>query len=93
MATPGSSFTPTPLGHEDNLEVRRHPWANTLQAFVAATNPYWAANFRSDPGAAKAHATLLLHAYPTAGLMKIPLSGKFGENDPTNYFSRISYNL
>ncbi|GFU91328.1 hypothetical protein TNCV_2540961, partial [Trichonephila clavipes] len=20
MATPGSSFTPTPLGHEDNLE-------------------------------------------------------------------------
>ncbi|GFW28963.1 hypothetical protein TNCV_202861 [Trichonephila clavipes] len=21
MATPGSSFTPTPLGHEDNLEV------------------------------------------------------------------------
>ncbi|GFX56430.1 RNase H domain-containing protein [Trichonephila clavipes] len=25
MATPGSSFTPTPLGHEDNLEVRHHP--------------------------------------------------------------------
>ncbi|GFW69912.1 hypothetical protein TNCV_1403651 [Trichonephila clavipes] len=22
MATPGSSFTPTPLGHEDNIEVR-----------------------------------------------------------------------
>ncbi|GFT99509.1 uncharacterized protein TNCV_3239541 [Trichonephila clavipes] len=22
MATPGSSFTPTPLGHEDNLGVR-----------------------------------------------------------------------
>ncbi|GFT96054.1 hypothetical protein TNCV_313301 [Trichonephila clavipes] len=22
MATPGSSFTPIPLGHEDNLEVR-----------------------------------------------------------------------
>ncbi|GFV03333.1 hypothetical protein TNCV_4019301 [Trichonephila clavipes] len=31
MATPGSSFTPTPLGHEDNLEVRHHPLANTLQ--------------------------------------------------------------
>ncbi|GFS57076.1 hypothetical protein TNCV_4238581 [Trichonephila clavipes] len=31
MATPGSSFTPTPLGHEDNLEVRHHPRANTLQ--------------------------------------------------------------
>ncbi|GFT72059.1 uncharacterized protein TNCV_2715291 [Trichonephila clavipes] len=27
MATPGSSFTPTPLGYEDNLEVRHHPWA------------------------------------------------------------------
>ncbi|GFV87765.1 hypothetical protein TNCV_780471 [Trichonephila clavipes] len=25
---PGSSFTPTPLGHEDNLEVRHHPRAN-----------------------------------------------------------------
>ncbi|GFU62237.1 hypothetical protein TNCV_4859521 [Trichonephila clavipes] len=23
MATPGSSFTPTPLGHEDNLENLR----------------------------------------------------------------------
>ncbi|GFY14619.1 hypothetical protein TNCV_4828221 [Trichonephila clavipes] len=31
MATPGSSFTPSPLGHEDNLEVRYHPRANTLQ--------------------------------------------------------------
>ncbi|GFU91487.1 uncharacterized protein TNCV_2542551 [Trichonephila clavipes] len=31
MATPGSSFTPTPLGHEDNLEVRHHPRANALQ--------------------------------------------------------------
>ncbi|GFY08161.1 uncharacterized protein TNCV_1355741 [Trichonephila clavipes] len=31
MATPGSSFTPTPLGHEDNLKVRHHPRANTLQ--------------------------------------------------------------
>ncbi|GFX62652.1 hypothetical protein TNCV_4868121 [Trichonephila clavipes] len=30
MTTPGSSFTPTPLGHEDNLEVRYHPRANTL---------------------------------------------------------------
>ncbi|GFW64703.1 uncharacterized protein TNCV_701061 [Trichonephila clavipes] len=28
---PGSSFSPTPLGHEDNLEVRHHPRANTLQ--------------------------------------------------------------
>ncbi|GFS74820.1 hypothetical protein TNCV_1395211 [Trichonephila clavipes] len=27
MATPGSSFTPTPLGHEDNLE-----WLATLTA-------------------------------------------------------------
>ncbi|GFS78949.1 uncharacterized protein TNCV_4341931 [Trichonephila clavipes] len=31
MAMPGSSFTPTPLGHEDNLEVRYHPRAKTLQ--------------------------------------------------------------
>ncbi|GFY36504.1 hypothetical protein TNCV_27101 [Trichonephila clavipes] len=31
MATPGSSFTSTPLGHEDNLEVRYHPGAKTLQ--------------------------------------------------------------
>ncbi|GFS57324.1 hypothetical protein TNCV_491981 [Trichonephila clavipes] len=31
MATPGSSFTPTPLDHEDNLEVRHHPQANALQ--------------------------------------------------------------
>ncbi|GFV36117.1 hypothetical protein TNCV_4964651 [Trichonephila clavipes] len=31
MATPGSSFTPTPLGHEDNLEIRYRPRANTLQ--------------------------------------------------------------
>ncbi|GFV65803.1 hypothetical protein TNCV_651261 [Trichonephila clavipes] len=30
MATHGSLFTPTPLGHEDNLEVRHHPRANTL---------------------------------------------------------------
>ncbi|GFY07103.1 uncharacterized protein TNCV_4903451 [Trichonephila clavipes] len=31
MATPGSSFTPTPLGHEDNLEVRHPSRANTSQ--------------------------------------------------------------
>ncbi|GFX90337.1 hypothetical protein TNCV_3849121 [Trichonephila clavipes] len=31
MASPGSSFTPTPLRHEDNLEVRQHPRANALQ--------------------------------------------------------------
>ncbi|GFV53125.1 uncharacterized protein TNCV_4129391 [Trichonephila clavipes] len=31
MTTPGSSFTPTPLGHEDNLEVKHHPRANTIQ--------------------------------------------------------------
>ncbi|GFS98947.1 uncharacterized protein TNCV_3896371 [Trichonephila clavipes] len=31
MATPGSSFTPTPLGHEDNLGVRHHPRVNTSQ--------------------------------------------------------------
>ncbi|GFX38712.1 uncharacterized protein TNCV_4188011 [Trichonephila clavipes] len=31
MRTPGSPFTPTPLGHEDNLEVRHHLRANTLQ--------------------------------------------------------------
>ncbi|GFW11335.1 hypothetical protein TNCV_3808551 [Trichonephila clavipes] len=31
MATPGSSFSPTPLGHEDNLQVRQHPRANALQ--------------------------------------------------------------
>ncbi|GFY22472.1 uncharacterized protein TNCV_2177331 [Trichonephila clavipes] len=27
----GSSFTPTPLGHEDNLEVKQHPRVNALQ--------------------------------------------------------------
>ncbi|PRD26810.1 UNVERIFIED_CONTAM: hypothetical protein NCL1_37055 [Trichonephila clavipes] len=31
MAMPGSSFTPTSLSHEDNLEVRQHPRANALQ--------------------------------------------------------------
>ncbi|GFX52539.1 hypothetical protein TNCV_4325551 [Trichonephila clavipes] len=31
MSTPGSLFTPTPLGHEDNLEVRHQPRANALQ--------------------------------------------------------------
>ncbi|GFX19581.1 uncharacterized protein TNCV_2074891 [Trichonephila clavipes] len=31
MATLGSLFSPTPLGHEDNLEVRYHPRANALQ--------------------------------------------------------------
>ncbi|GFW56257.1 retrovirus-related Pol polyprotein from transposon 17.6 [Trichonephila clavipes] len=31
MATPGSLFTPTPLGHEDNLGVRYHPRVNTSQ--------------------------------------------------------------
>ncbi|GFY46063.1 uncharacterized protein TNIN_18101 [Trichonephila inaurata madagascariensis] len=31
MARPGSSFTPTHLGHEDNLEVRHRLRANTLQ--------------------------------------------------------------
>ncbi|GFT27744.1 uncharacterized protein TNCV_3571081 [Trichonephila clavipes] len=31
MATPGSSFTPTPLGHEDNLGIRYHQRANTSQ--------------------------------------------------------------
>ncbi|GFY28891.1 uncharacterized protein TNCV_4720221 [Trichonephila clavipes] len=31
MATPGLLFTPTPLGHEDNLEVRHQPRANALQ--------------------------------------------------------------
>ncbi|GFV55909.1 hypothetical protein TNCV_1390251 [Trichonephila clavipes] len=31
MTMSGSSFPPTPLGHEDNLEVRHHPRANTLQ--------------------------------------------------------------
>ncbi|GFT04965.1 uncharacterized protein TNCV_4744981 [Trichonephila clavipes] len=30
--TPDSSFAPTPLGHDDNLEVRHHPRANTLQS-------------------------------------------------------------
>ncbi|GFT78319.1 uncharacterized protein TNCV_3946171 [Trichonephila clavipes] len=31
MATPGSLFTPTPLGHVDNSEVRHHPRAHALQ--------------------------------------------------------------
>ncbi|GFS78265.1 uncharacterized protein TNCV_3172201 [Trichonephila clavipes] len=38
MATPGSSFTPTPLGHEDNLEVRHHPRVNALQWRPASFN-------------------------------------------------------
>ncbi|GFW08126.1 hypothetical protein TNCV_2978931 [Trichonephila clavipes] len=29
MATPGSSFNSTPLGHEVNLRVRYHPRSNT----------------------------------------------------------------
>ncbi|GFV08151.1 hypothetical protein TNCV_4786961 [Trichonephila clavipes] len=37
MVTPGSSFIPTPLGHEDNLEVRYHPRANTLQRGIHQT--------------------------------------------------------
>ncbi|GFX43804.1 transposable element Tcb2 transposase [Trichonephila clavipes] len=32
MATPGSSFTPTPLGHEGNVRVGHHPRANALQS-------------------------------------------------------------
>ncbi|GFS79518.1 hypothetical protein TNCV_2370321 [Trichonephila clavipes] len=31
MGTPGSSFTPTTLGHQEYLEVRHHPQANALQ--------------------------------------------------------------
>ncbi|GFX07340.1 hypothetical protein TNCV_503981 [Trichonephila clavipes] len=31
---PGSSFTPTPIGHEDNLEVRDKPRANALHSDV-----------------------------------------------------------
>ncbi|GFV05512.1 hypothetical protein TNCV_227231 [Trichonephila clavipes] len=31
MATSGSSFTPTPLGHEDNVEVGQPPRALTIQ--------------------------------------------------------------
>ncbi|GFS62935.1 hypothetical protein TNCV_2054211 [Trichonephila clavipes] len=31
MATPGSSFTPTPLGHEENIGVGQPSWANALQ--------------------------------------------------------------
>ncbi|GFV63825.1 uncharacterized protein TNCV_2278291 [Trichonephila clavipes] len=38
MATPGSSFTPTPLAHEVNLEVRQHPRANVLQWCPATFN-------------------------------------------------------
>ncbi|GFV49104.1 uncharacterized protein TNCV_236381 [Trichonephila clavipes] len=37
-ATPGSSFTPTPLGHEGNLEVRYHPWVKTLQWYPSPLN-------------------------------------------------------
>ncbi|GFX76923.1 hypothetical protein TNCV_2257861 [Trichonephila clavipes] len=36
MATPGSSSTPTPLGHEDNLGERYHPRAETLQLAIAS---------------------------------------------------------
>ncbi|GFY02447.1 transposable element Tcb1 transposase [Trichonephila clavipes] len=35
MATPGSSFTRTPQGHEDNLGVRYHPRANTSQRYIS----------------------------------------------------------
>ncbi|GFV90784.1 hypothetical protein TNCV_2323531 [Trichonephila clavipes] len=35
MGTPGSLFTPTPLSHEGNLEVRHHPWANALQSAMS----------------------------------------------------------
>ncbi|GFU01958.1 hypothetical protein TNCV_1524431 [Trichonephila clavipes] len=46
MATPGSSFTPMPLGHEDNLEVRHHPPANAFQ-------PLWEACSKGDVRKAK----------------------------------------
>ncbi|GFU15810.1 uncharacterized protein TNCV_2367691 [Trichonephila clavipes] len=37
----GSSFTPTPLGHGDNLEVKQHPRSNALQRRPARFNfPY-----------------------------------------------------
>ncbi|GFX51000.1 hypothetical protein TNCV_2733511 [Trichonephila clavipes] len=36
MATPGSSVTPLPLGHEDNSGVRYHPRVNTSQ-----WRPFW----------------------------------------------------
>ncbi|GFX90701.1 hypothetical protein TNCV_3195191 [Trichonephila clavipes] len=42
MATPGSSLTPTPLGHEGNLEVWRHPRANALQHKTKPHNIRWA---------------------------------------------------
>ncbi|GFU86197.1 uncharacterized protein TNCV_368551 [Trichonephila clavipes] len=38
MSTPISSFTPTRLGHEDNLEVRHHPRAGALQWHPARFN-------------------------------------------------------
>ncbi|GFV26665.1 hypothetical protein TNCV_4059851 [Trichonephila clavipes] len=31
MVTPGSSFTPTPISHEDNLEVGHPPRADALR--------------------------------------------------------------
>ncbi|GFW15617.1 hypothetical protein TNCV_3581151 [Trichonephila clavipes] len=36
MATPGSSFTPTPLGHEDNIGVRYHSRVNSSQHVMAS---------------------------------------------------------
>ncbi|GFT58347.1 uncharacterized protein TNCV_2118561 [Trichonephila clavipes] len=38
MTTPGSSFTPTPLGHEDNSEVKQHPRTNPFQWRSATFN-------------------------------------------------------
>ncbi|GFW91943.1 DDE_3 domain-containing protein [Trichonephila clavipes] len=34
MATPGSSFTPTPLGHEDNLESRFCLTSDSCHTFI-----------------------------------------------------------
>ncbi|GFX51435.1 putative DD41D transposase [Trichonephila clavipes] len=37
MATPGSLFTPTPQGHEDNLEGRHLPRANDFKTILKKT--------------------------------------------------------
>ncbi|GFU59712.1 hypothetical protein TNCV_3186721 [Trichonephila clavipes] len=50
MAKPGSSFTPTPLGHEDNLEIRC--CCSSLVVKVKFTDS-WPVSHEFEPSAAE----------------------------------------
>ncbi|GFV97915.1 hypothetical protein TNCV_5069551 [Trichonephila clavipes] len=67
MATPGSSFTPTPLGDEDNLGVRYR--ANTLQCYWDETVLRPLSKSRIVSGTE----TTLIRKEDTGPLMRCPL--------------------